>query len=120
MCNRCSNPKDKFYKDYGGRGIEVCDEWRHNSTAFLEWAMANGYADDLTIDRIDNNGNYCPENCRWATLKEQANNKRKHTITYNGETHTVKEWASITGLHYATIHKRIKKGLTIKEVLRTR
>lgn len=120
MCNRCNNPKDKFYKDYGGRGIKVCDEWRHNSTAFLEWAMANGYADDLTIDRIDNDGDYCPENCRWATLKEQANNKRKLTITYNGETHSTVEWAKITGLHLSTIHRRIKKGWTTEEVLKTR
>lgn len=83
MKKRCYNPRSVHYKDYGGRGITVCDEWKQSAEAFYKWAIANGYEDNLSIDRIDNDGNYEPSNCRWATSKQQANNMRDGSITRN-------------------------------------
>ena len=105
---RCFNPHSQRYSDYGGRGITVCDEWRYSFEAFRDWAMAHGYRDDLTLDRIDVNGNYCPENCRWATYKEQASNTRTNRfITYDGKTMTWKQWAAELGIKYTTLHARL-------------
>ena len=95
MLNRCINQNIVNYKNYGGRGIIVCQEWQDDFMSFYNWSVANGYTNDLTIDRIDNNKGYSPDNCRWATRKEQCNNFRKNTfITYNNETKTISEWAS--------------------------
>ena len=96
---------------YGGRGIKVCEEWSKNSKNFYNWAMANGYKDDLTIDRIDVNGNYEPSNCRWATYKEQANNtRRNHFVEVNGEKRTIAQWADFYGISYYECMKRLLKN----------
>ena len=106
MKYRCLNPNRKEYKDYGGRGITVCQEWL-DSKSFIEWALANGYSDDLTLDRIDNDGNYCPGNCRWVSRKEQSYNKRNNRlITHNGQTKTITQWAEENGLTYNIVKKR--------------
>lgn len=108
MIQRCENPNKADYHNYGGRGIKVCDEWKHDFQAFYDWALANGYKKGLTIDREDVDGNYEPSNCRWATMKEQNNNRRNNRLlTFNGETHTMAEWADITGIKYSVLACRI-------------
>ena len=90
MKKRCYDKKHEKYHRYGGRGITICDEWLNNPASFVEWSMANGYADDLTIDRINNDGNYEPGNCRWTTQKVQQNNKSSCVcVTYKGETKNI-------------------------------
>lgn len=123
MRRRCENNNRKAYKNYGGAGIKVCDEWKEKFESFYDWAMANGYSDDLSIDRINVFGDYEPDNCRWANFKTQANNKKNnHIIEFNNETHTLSEWGEITGINVSTINKRltiykwdIEKALTIKD-----
>ena len=108
MKERCYNPCCKHYRYWGGRGITVCDAWRIDFLAFKEWALANGYKKGLTIDRIDNDGNYEPSNCRWATKKEQSNNRRcLRYLTYKGETKTISEWSRITGIKVTTLYMRV-------------
>ena len=119
MKNRCFNKNTSRYKDYGGRGITVCDEWRNDFKAFYDWSMSNGYSDDLTIDRINNDGDYEPNNCRWVTMKVQNRNSRNcHTLTYNGETHTVTEWAEKLGVSRHLISNRINAyGWSVEDAL---
>lgn len=108
MKERCSNPHSEFYPIYGGRGITVCDDWRHYYLSFYNWANENGYRKGLSIERIDNNGNYCPENCKWATMKEQANNKRNNVlITYNNKVMSVTEAARLSGINHSTLNSRV-------------
>lgn len=118
MKNRCYNSNIPAYKNYGGRGITVCDEWQHDFKSFYDWSMTNGYSDELTIDRINPDGNYEPTNCRWVTVKEQQSNKRNnHLITYNGETHTAKQWSEIKGIKRTTLEERLKRGWSVQKTL---
>lgn len=117
MKQRCSNSKTTHYCYYGGRGITYCQEWE-DFKPFNDWAMNNGYKEGLSIDRIDVNGNYEPSNCRWATTEEQANNMRTNRLlTYNGETHNMKQWSKIMNIKYMTLYSRLRRGLSIEEAL---
>lgn len=119
MLNRCNYPSHIRYKDYGGRGITICEEWL-KFEAFLDWALKSGYKDGLTIDRIDVNGNYCPENCRWVTMKVQSNNRRSnHLLEYKGQTKTIGEWATCLNIRPGTIYQRLKLGWSIEKTLET-
>ena len=116
---RCYDERNISYNRYGGRGITICDEWKEDVKAFYDWAMANGYNDSLTIERIDNDGNYFPENCRWATVKEQANNRRSNVlVTHKGKTQTMKEWANEVGIPYKVVWARMQKlGWSVERAL---
>jgi hypothetical protein len=115
---RCYNKKFQHYKSYGGRGIKVCDEWLNDFMAFYNWAMANGYADNLTIDRIDVNGNYEPSNCRWVTNEEQQNNKRNTIfLTYKGKRQTITQWANELMISRDIIERRYRRGYIDKACL---
>ena len=99
MLKRCHDPKNKGYEKYGAKGIYVCEEWRNNCSSFYKWAKDNGYKEGLTIDRIDNNKGYSPENCRWVDAKTQARNTRQNRfIVFNGEKHCLAEWEEIKKL----------------------
>lgn len=108
---RCYNKNDHSYPRYGQRGITICDEWMKDITKFVEWANKNGYKDGLSIDRIDPNKGYFPENCRWVNFKIQANNKTNNKlVTFNGETHTVSEWADKLGMKRKILEQRIRNS----------
>lgn len=121
MKQRCFNPNDQAYHNYGGRGIAVCDEWKENFQEFYDWAIANGYGDTLSVDRIDNNGNYCPENCRWTDRNVQNRNRRNnHKLTYNGVSKTVVEWAEEKNMPYELLLNRLNKlGWSVERSLTT-
>lgn len=107
---KCYNSNNKDYPNYGGRGITICDEWLNDFMSFYDWAINNNYRDDLTIDRIDVNGNYDPSNCRWVDTKTQNRNKRTNLqYTINGETHCLGEWCEILNLDYMKVYQRIKR-----------
>ena len=112
MKARCYRKSHPHYKIYGGRGITICREWQNDFQAFYDWAMSYGYADDLTIDRIDVNGNYEPDNCRWVTVQAQLNNRRNTTfVEINGQIKSLSQWADFAGLKYYTVRQRFKKGV---------
>ena len=117
MKQRCFDTNATSYQHYGGKGILVCDEWS-KFEPFQKWAIENGYQDNLTIDRIESDGNYEPSNCRWVTQKEQNRNKKNnHLLTVNGQTKTLGEWSEITGLAMSTMFNRIRRGLDGKAVV---
>lgn len=121
MKQRCSNPKAISYPRYGKRGITVCDDWKNSFVVFKDWALSNGYSDEKSIDRIDSNGNYEPSNCRWATNKEQQNNTSYTKLyTYNGETLSIMQWAEKTGIHPNMLYKRLSRGWSIEDAIKTR
>lgn len=122
MLSRCYNKNVTKYKSYGERGVGVCDSW-HNFESFYQWAIATGYDEDAeygicTLDRIDVNGDYSPENCRWATAKEQANNTRfNRFLEFDGEKNTISQWSDIVGIKASVISDRINSGWAIKDAL---
>lgn len=118
MKGRCGNPNNKSYKFYGARGISVCSEWENNFQSFYDWAMANGYKAGLQLDRIDTNGNYCPENCRFITQKENENNRRDNVIVdYQGTRCTLSQFAEQNELDYDRLrYLYVQCGLSIDEI----
>lgn len=122
MKYRCLNSNCSFYNFYGGRGIKICDEWLDEENGFINfynWSMKNGYNDNLTIDRINNDGNYKPDNCRWATQKEQMNNRSDNNfITINGRTQTVTQWGEETGIGDNVIFGRIRMGWKDRDLIK--
>lgn len=119
MKARCYNPNNKNYKHYGGRGIEICEEWQ-SFEAFAEWADKSGYAEGLTIERKDVNEGYCPQNCCWITQREQTRNKRNTVyITAQGETKTLLEWAEQLNVPASMLKARQARGWTEEEIIST-
>ena len=111
MKRRCYNKQNVRYNRYGGRGIKVCEEWLNNFQSFYDWAIRNGYSDDLTIDRIDNDGNYEPSNCRWSTVKEQCNNRSSNiNITIGNATKSRMSWCEIFNVDYKKVHARYQRN----------
>lgn len=120
MKQRCYNPNSNRYNTYGGKGIKICDEWLHDFKSFYDWALLNDYKDNLTIDRINNNGNYEPNNCHWVDYKTQANNRRTNRkITYKGRTENIIKWAELKGLDYSALLWRLNNNWGIEKALNT-
>ena len=119
MITRCTNPKVRSYARYGGRGIKVCKEWADFSK-FKQWALSHGYDNNLTIDRIDNDGDYEPSNCQWVTAREQSlNTSRNHNITLHGITKPLDDWSKHYGINPKTVRDRLRRGWEIERALTT-
>lgn len=117
MMDRCYNPGHKFYHRYGGRGIYVCEEW-HDVAVFISWVSHTKRSGNVTMDRIDNNGNYCPTNCRWASQEVQQNNRSSNRImTHNGVSRTMTQWARIAGIKPSTLAMRMHRGWSTERAL---
>lgn len=120
MRYRCKNSNYSGYKWYGGKGVKVCDEWDKNTQSFIQWSIENGYDENKTIDRIDNNGDYEPSNCRWVDNQTQQNNRTNNVyLTYNEETKTLREWSEVLGLDYSLIKTRYYKGWDAESIFTT-
>lgn len=120
MKGRCYNKRDKAYKNYGMRGIKICDEWLNDFMCFYNWSIENGYEEGLSIERLDVNGNYEPSNCKWITLHEQQFNKTDtHYLTYNNETKSIAEWSIETGIPYNTLRGRVRRGWSDEKSITT-
>ncbi len=123
MIERCEKPTDNAYPRYGGRGITICREWRNDFQAFCKWAWENGYDPklapmDCTIDRIDNDGNYEPNNCRWISNREQARNRSDNRVlTFNGKTMVLTDWAKLLDMPKSTLRKRLDSGWSVEDAL---
>ena len=118
MIQRTTNPLKDGYKYYGGRGISVCEEWKADFMKFYNWSMENGYDETKSIDRIDTNGDYCPENCRWVSMQIQQNNRRNNKrYTINGETKTVADWARVYNISRYIVYNRLRAGWGIETAL---
>ena len=118
MKSRCYDKNSDRYYTYGARGIKICEEWKNNFRVFAKWAYQNGWKVGLSIERKDHNGNYCPENCTFITMNEQARNKTSNVlVTYDGETKCVAEWAEIIGIDAKTIYARLYRGITDPEII---
>lgn len=120
MKSRCYNRNDGKYKYYGAKGVSVCDEWLKSFPSFYEWSITNGYTDTLTIDRVNTDGDYCEENCRWVGYTEQNNNKSDNLLLrYNNDRITVKEMSKLTGLNESTIRSRLNLGWSVEKIIET-
>lgn len=115
---RCTNSKVPEYQNYGGRGIQVCSEWVNDYSVFREWAISSGYSNNLSIDRIDTDGNYEPDNCKWSTNKEQQNNKRTNRILrYDNKEMTLKQWSEVICIPNDTLWRRLESGWSVERTL---
>lgn len=119
MKRRCNNPSSQEYKYYGAKGIHLCADWNNGFVSFMNWAYANGYNDSLTIERIDYNKDYCPNNCKWIPFNEQSKNKRNNRfITYKGKTQILADWCRELNLDYDFIEKRMSvNGFTFEQAI---
>ena len=118
MKQRCIDPNSSHYRRYGGRGITICEEWLNDYSKFYEWAMANGASKELTLDRIDTNGNYEPSNCRWISPQMQANNKTNNRIIYfNNEALTMADFCRKYNFNYKKFSQRLSRGATVEEAM---